>query len=98
PAQVGQAFDKAILRLHHLLPEMAGQRSLLGIMTIGAVTGWVLDGDKPHVFHPLIFQGRSFRDDQSDRAVADERFNRLERGADERVAQVYGEIAAAMET
>jgi hypothetical protein len=80
PTEVGQAFDKAVARLHHLLPELATQRSVLGIMIIGAVAGWEFDGEKPRVFHPLIIQGRYLGDDAQDGAVADELFNGLERG------------------
>ena len=96
PTEVGQAFDKAVARLHNLLPELGRQRALLGIMIIGVVAGWEFDRDKPHVFHPLIFQGRYLGDDAQDHAVADELFNRLEHGVTQQVAQVYSEIARAM--
>jgi len=96
PAAVGQAFDEAVARLHRLLPELAKQRCLLGIMIIGAVAGWEFDGDKPRVFHPLIFQGRPLEDDSQDRALVNDLFNRLERGIERRVPQIYAELGAAM--
>jgi hypothetical protein len=37
PTEVGQAFDKAVARLHNLLPELGRQRALLGIMIIDVV-------------------------------------------------------------
>lgn len=94
--EVGARFSSAIERLHRLLPDLAEQRSLLGVLIIGAVAGWTFEGEMPRLAHPLIFQGRSFVDDPADRAVTDELFNRLERGMEERIAEVYAEIKAVM--
>jgi hypothetical protein len=97
PAIVGQAVDAGVDRLDRLLPEMASQRSLLGIMMIGAIAGWTFEGDLPRISHPLIFKGRSFGKNHEDLAAADELFNRLESGLNEGVSQIHREIAEAME-
>jgi hypothetical protein len=96
-AVVGRAFDKAVARLHRLLPELAEQRSLLGIMIIGAVAGWVFDGEKPRVFHPLIFQGRPLEDEERDRALVYALLKRLELGIGRRVPEIYAKVRAATE-
>jgi hypothetical protein len=96
PWVVGAEFDRGVGRLHRLLPTLAGQQSLLGIMAIGAVAGWEFDGDLPRISHPLIFQARAFSDTPQDQAVTDELFIRLESGIEQRVGDIYRMIAAAM--
>jgi len=95
-AIIGAEFDKGVERLHRLLPSLADQQSLLGILVIGAVAGWEFNGDKPRISHPLIFQARSFGDDASDQVLTDELFVKLESGIERRVGDVYRMIAAAM--
>src|SRR5207247_6447981 len=63
PAEVGRKFEAGVERLRCLFPDLAKQRSLLGIVTMGRVVGWGFDGDKPHLFHPWIFKASAFTED-----------------------------------
>lgn len=92
PGDVGAKFDEGVTRLHRLLPDLATQRSLLGLLAIGRVVGWAFDEEKPRVFHPLIIQGRSFVEEQPEGAVVERLFHRLNDGIGHRIGDVYREI------
>jgi len=97
-AVIGAEFDRGVERLHRLLPSLANQQALLGILVIGAVASWEFDDDKPRISHPLIFQARAWGDHPSERAVTDELFMKLESGIEQRVGDIYRMIGAAMPT
>ncbi len=96
PVEVGHAVDQSIVRLRRLYPQLAQQRSLLGIMVMGHVVDWVFGSDKPRMRHAWIFQGRAFVDDGEARNPIHELFERLEQSEGQRTEEMYREIRQLM--
>lgn len=94
-AEIGRKFDADVARLHRLLPDLASQRSLLGIVAMGRVVGWEFEEPKPRLFHPWILQTRAFGEEGDTEAdVVEALFRRLQHRAGERMDEALRELAS----
>ncbi len=90
--EVGSAVDERIARLGALYPELAKQRSLLGIMVMGHVVKWAFDADPPRLHQAWIFRGGTFLHDDEASSVTHELFGRLEQSKRPRLQEMVREI------
>ena len=96
PGEVGRAFEAGVARLLRLLPDLAKQRSLLGIVAMGRVVGWEFDGDKPRLLHPWLFKASAFAEDRAARGVVDELFQLLQQRAGARMDESLRELERSL--
>ena len=81
-----------LARLVRLLPELAKQSSLLGVVAMGRAVGWDFDGDRPRLRHPWIFKARAFTEQGAAGRVVDELFQRLQVDAGARMDESLREL------
>jgi len=96
PAKVGRMFEASVERLLRLFPDLAKQRSLLGVVAMGRVVGWGFDGGKPCLFHPWIFKASSFAEERAAGRVVDELFQRLQQRAGARMDESLRELEQSL--
>lgn len=59
-------FDARVKRLHALYPGLSQQDSLIGILAVGQLMGWVFgEGTVPHLHYPFLFQSQGFNGNQT---------------------------------
>lgn len=88
--EVGVKVNEAVARLHRLLPDLARQRSLLGVVAMGRIVGWDFENTVPHLFQPWIVQARAFGERGGpETAIVETFFERLQERGGERMDETF---------